>query len=307
MVTTDLMEKTGVFFPDAHVDAEKMALLAGAGHTELGFDNVAPLFSVWHESAALGCKVDWGHKALMPNCRHHLLKSVQESVKVPADLLSRPGCAVPLKAISILRKRFGNEVSITGKVFGPWTLAYHVYGVEDFLMATLLEPDAVKKAMKALVEVTVQFGQAQADAGADTLTVADHCTRDLCSPDAYRDFLIEIHREIKSRLPVPLILHICGDTSDRIPYIRETGIDCFHFDSKVPAARARELAGPDLKLMGGTSNLTVIQKGTAEEIERDVADKLANRIDVLGPECAVPLNAPYQNLKCFAETVKSRC
>ena len=36
------------------------ARLAAAGCTVLGFDNVMPLFSVWHESAALGCEVDWG-------------------------------------------------------------------------------------------------------------------------------------------------------------------------------------------------------------------------------------------------------
>ncbi|MBT4484361.1 MAG: MtaA/CmuA family methyltransferase, partial [Candidatus Latescibacteria bacterium] len=60
VITVDLMEKVGVYFPDAHLDAEKMAALAGAGYTELGFDNVMPLFSVWHESSALGCSVDWG-------------------------------------------------------------------------------------------------------------------------------------------------------------------------------------------------------------------------------------------------------
>ena len=51
-------------------------------------------------------------------------------------------------------------------------------------------------------------------AGADALTLADHCTRDLCSPLAYRDFLAELHRELRQRIPVPLILHICCDTAD---------------------------------------------------------------------------------------------
>jgi len=30
-------------------------------------DNVMPLFSVWHESAALGCEVDWGDSSRMPD------------------------------------------------------------------------------------------------------------------------------------------------------------------------------------------------------------------------------------------------
>ena len=60
VVTVDLMERAGAFFPEAHLDAETMARLARAGATVLGFDNVMPLFSVWHESAALGCQVEWG-------------------------------------------------------------------------------------------------------------------------------------------------------------------------------------------------------------------------------------------------------
>jgi [methyl-Co(III) methanol-specific corrinoid protein]:coenzyme M methyltransferase len=304
IATVDLMDKVGACFPEAHLDAEKMALLASAGRTELGFDNVMPLFSVWHESAALGCEVEWGEKHRMPDCRAPLCGSIHDEVRIPRDFLKHPGCAVPLKSLSLLKRRLGNDAAVVGKVFGPWTLGYHVFGVQDFLIASIEEPDAVRKAMRALLEVTVQFGRAQVEAGADALTLADHATRDLCSPKAYEVFLREVHRELKERLRCPVILHICGDTSDRIGFIRTTGVDCFHFDSKVPTPRARELAGDAIALMGGTSNLTVIRKGTRETIAADVREKLANRIEILGPECAVPLDAPWRNLKTFAEEAR---
>ena len=125
-----------------------------------------PLFSVWHESAALGCEVEWGEIDRMPDCRAHLCK-VGDDIRIPKDLLGHPACTVPLEAIRLLRKRLGDEVAIVGKVFGPWTLGYHVFGVEEFLINTLLEPDVVKRAMATLKEVTVAFGQAQIEAGAD--------------------------------------------------------------------------------------------------------------------------------------------
>ena len=306
IVTMDLMDKVGVGFPEAHLDAEKMALLAAAGATELGYDNVMPLFSVWHESAALGCEVDWSARDRMPDSRRHLCSGIKDDVTVPDDLLQRPGCAVPLKALGLLKERFGDEIAVVGKVFGPWTLGYHVFGVQEFLMATLLEPDAVKKAMRTLIEVTVRFALAQLDAGADALCLGDHATRDLCSPEAYRDFLLDVHRELRERIPCPLILHICGDTSDRIAYINETGLACFHFDSKVATATARELASERLSLMGGTSNFDVVREGTPEKIAADVAEKLRCNIDIVGPECAVPLDAPYENLKRIAEEVKKQ-
>ncbi len=295
VVTTDLMDRVGVWFPAAHLDAEAMARLAAAGHELLGFDNVMPLFSVWHESAALGCRVDWGDRRRMPDCGQPLAR-LEDEVRIPAGLLAHPACAVPLAAIRLLRQRLAGEVAIVGKVFGPWTLGYHVYGVEEFLANTLLQPDAVRRAMERLKEVTIRFGRAQLEAGADALCLGDHATRDLCSPDAYRDFLLDLHRELVQTLGCPIVLHICGDTADRIAHINRTGVHCFHFDAKVPAATARRLAAPHLALMGGTANIEVIRNGTAPDIRRDVAEKARAGIDILGPECAVPLDAPWANL-----------
>jgi [methyl-Co(III) methanol-specific corrinoid protein]:coenzyme M methyltransferase len=304
VVTTDLMEEVGVFFPQAHLDAELMARLAAAGHTLLGLDNVAPLFSVWHESAAMGCRVDWGTRKRMPDCRWPRYDSITRPITIPDDVLDHPACQVPLAAIARLRCQFGDEVAIVGKVFGPWTLGYHMFGVEEFLISTILNPGALRRAIASLKELTVRFGEAQIAAGADALCLADHATRDLCSPLNYRDFLMEVHREMVQRLPCPLILHICGDTSDRVGYIRQTGIACFHFDSKVPAGEARRLAGEELALMGGTSNLEVIRSGRPEGIRVEAAEKIVSGIDIIGPECAVPLDAPWRNIRELAEAAK---
>jgi [methyl-Co(III) methanol-specific corrinoid protein]:coenzyme M methyltransferase len=303
IVTTDLMDRVGVAFPEAHLHADRMAQLAAAGHTVLGYDNVMPLFSVWHESAALGCPVDWGDRQRMPDGRR-LYSSIDDSIRIPPGFLHAPSCAVPLEALRLLRRDLGDEIAIVGKVFGPWTLAYHLFGVEEFLISTLLKPDRVKAVMRQLVEVTIAFAHAQIDSGADALTLADHCTRDLCSPDAYRDFLMEIHQELHQRISCPLILHICGDTSDRLHYIRRTGVECFHFDSKVPASEARRLAGGQLALMGGTSNIEVVRNGTRQSVAEDIAHKLQVGIDIVGPECAVPLDSPYANLEEIAVVAK---
>ena len=115
---------------------------------------------------------------------------------------------------------------------------------------------------------------------------------------------MEMHRELRERLACPIILHICGDTADRLPDIARTGIACFHYDSKVGVERARSLAGESLSLMGGTSNVAIVRAGTPETIARDVSEKIAHGIDILGPECAVPLDAPWRNLKCIAVEAK---
>jgi len=302
VITTDLMEKKGIFFPQAHLDPVLMARLAAAGYEQLGFDNVMPVFSVCHESAALGCAVDWGSRYQMPSCKGTLAR-IGEEIKIPPNFLQSPECQVPLKALKYLKLHYGQEVAIMGKVFGPWTLAYHVFGVEEFLIATLLHPRQVSHALEQLKKITILFALAQIEAGADALCLADHATSDLCSPLAYQKFLQPIHTELAEKIPCFLILHICGDTSDRISSICQTGISCFHFDSAVSDTLARKLAGPRLALMGGTSNLEIIRKGNLETITQEVRKKVAAGIDIIGPECAVPLDSPAENLRMLASAV----
>jgi len=299
IVCRELMDRLGVWFPEAHLDAEKMAALAIAGHTELHLDVVMPLFSVCHEAAALGCRVDWGSPEAMPEPGPPICRTV-EDIRIPADLLARSACRVPLEAIRLLRERLGDDAAVCGKVFGGWTLGYHLFGVENFLIGTIDDPAATHRIIEKLTQVAIVFGRAQIEAGADCLLLADHATRDLCSPQAYERFLQEVHDEIAGRLDVPIILHICGETSDRIRMIAGTRLACFHWDTKTGSAEdIRALAGERLSLMGGISNYTLLS-GTPQAVGAEAASAIAAGIDVVGPECAVPLGTPLANLQAVA-------
>lgn len=294
----ELMEHVGAFFPEAHLDAEKMAALAIAGHTVLGFDVVMPLFSVCHEAAAMGCKVKWGGPDAMPESGNPIFKDYGD-IRIPPDFLSRPGCRVPIEAIRLLKRRLGDDAAVCGKVMGGWTQGYHYFGVENFLMGTLDDPDQTRRIIEKLCEATIAFALAQVDAGADCILLADHATRDLCSPRAYEGFLAPVHHRLAEAIPVPVILHICGNTADRIGLIAQTGVACFHWDTKTgTASYARQLAGDRLALMGGISNYKLL-RGTPEEITADSAAASRAGIDVVGPECAIPLATPLVNLKAI--------
>jgi len=71
VATVESMLTVNAAFPEAHTDAKKMAALAAAGHNLLGFDNVAPCFSVQQEAAALGAGMNWGQIDTMPSAILH--------------------------------------------------------------------------------------------------------------------------------------------------------------------------------------------------------------------------------------------
>ena len=114
---------------------------------------------------------------------------------------------------------FRSEVAIIGKTMGPWTLGYHCFGVEPFLLMSLDDPGKMKLCLDRMKEATVQFGVAQIEAGADALTLPDHATGDLVSGEYYERFLKDLHIEMVSRIPAPpagMLFIAYGDLSSRL-------------------------------------------------------------------------------------------
>lgn len=303
IISIELMENTGIYFPDAHLDPEKMAELAASGYEILGFDSIMPEFSVQQEAEALGCVVDWGSPFMMPDAKTHPTKEI-EQLHVPENFLEKPSIKVVLSALELLRKNYGDQVALIGKVMGPWTLSYHLAGVQEFLLWTLTDPDKVHRFLDRLKEVTIIFAKAQLRAGADVVVIADHATGDLVSPKAYKDFLLPIHQEINQRIGGPTILHLCGNCSDRIRLFVEAGFDGYHFEWQVDAKMAVQVVNHEMSLIGNIDNKSVLFGGTPEDIYKQARYSIEAGVDILAPECAVPLQTPIANLKAIVEAAK---
>ncbi|MGM0366227.1 MAG: uroporphyrinogen decarboxylase family protein [Actinomycetota bacterium] len=301
-VTVEQMEIMNSFFPQAHTDAKKMYELARASYEVLGYDAVMPLFSVVIESYAAGCKVDWGSIDKMPTITGKLWRGY-EDIEFDRSFLDNHAVKAVLDCISMLKQKYP-DVLVIGKVFGPWTLSYHFFGVEDFLIKTITHPREVKDILKKLTGITLWFAEEQIKAGADAVTVADHATRDLCSPDSYRDFLIPIHTYLAGNIEAPTILHICGNTADRIEYICQTNMNAFHFESKVDACNAVKLAKKRIALIGNINNPSTLLFGSPEDVAEKVKYAIDCGVDIIGPECAVPLRTPLKNLKMIARAAR---
>jgi len=308
VATVELMDMVDAPFPDACRDPELAARLAATGHTELGFDSVMPYFTIIQESAALGCDMQWEEKDNWPTVRmYNPIWRGPDDVHIPKGFLEHPDNRTITQAIEILREELGDEVAVIGKTMGPWTLSYHVFGVENFLLMTVDDPDMVMRSLHKLKEISVLFGEAQIAAGADALTFPDHATGDLVSGEYYKRFLLEIHQEMAERLKVPLILHICGNTLDRMDYIAQSGMASFHFDSKNDPQKAMEIVNGRIGLVGNINNPETLYARGPEEVRQEVYRCLDAGVSMIAPECAVPLATKLENLMEIPRAVKDWC
>ncbi|MCD6472230.1 MtaA/CmuA family methyltransferase [Candidatus Aerophobetes bacterium] len=303
IVCIELMQKTGIHFPEAHLDAKLMAELAAAGHEILDYDTVMPEFSVQQEAAALGCEVNWGNDNMMPEAKTHPVKELKDII-IPDNILEKPSIKVVLDAISILRKEYGDHIAILGKVMGPWTISYHLVGTQEFLTWVILAQDKIRRFLDVLKEVTIIFGKAQMQAGADAITLADHATGDLVRPETYRDFLIPIHQEIIRRIGAPIILHICGNCIDRLRYFVEAGFDAYHFEWQVDAQKAVKIVNGEMSLIGNINNAKTLYNGKPEDVYAQAKYSIKAGVNILAPECCIPLQTPLRNLKAIVEAAK---
>jgi [methyl-Co(III) methanol-specific corrinoid protein]:coenzyme M methyltransferase len=308
VATVELMDLADAPFPDANRVPELMARLAETGYTELGFDSIMPVFSIIQESSALGCKIQWEQKDNWPTVRmREPIWETPDDIRIPSGFLTHPDTRCVLEAIRILRKRYGSEVAIIGKTMGPWSLGYHCFGVEPFLLLSLDDPGKTKLCLDRLKEATVEFGLAQIEAGADALTLPDHATGDLVSAEYYARYLVDVHKEFAERLRVPLILHICGRTVDRMPYIADTGMAAFHYDSKNQPAESMAAVAGRIALAGNINNPETLFSKGPEEVRAEVFRNLEAGVNLIGPECAIPLQTAIENLKEIPKAVRDWC
>ena len=173
----------------------------------------------------------------------------------------------------------------------------------------ILEPEKTADFINRLSEVPFAFAKAQFEAGADMLVWADHVTSDLVSAEIYRKFIMPIHKKAASSLQKygPIILHTCGNVSDRLMYIAETGFKIFHMDSKNNIGDSVKLVGNNMLITGCINNPVLLAQGDPPDVKRAVEENIHQGIKLISPECAIPFSVPSENLMALTASAHNTC
>ena len=302
IATTEAITALNLDFAKVHTNADDMTSLAAYGYDKLGFDSIAPYFSVVAEAAAMGADIDWGSNNNFPK-QHGVIFSEPEQIIIPPRYLDQMTTRNLLESIKKLKAKYGGKALIIGKVMGPWTLCMHTYSVEETLIATIEEREKLTAMTKALLEFGKVFAAAQLEAGADIITVADHTTRNLVGPYVYRDFILPLHKEFNKTFPGKLILHCCGNTEDRVHYFSQAGFLMYHFESANVIKKIISGA-KGMPLTGCINNPVTLYSGTPADVYTEAENILKEGIQILSPECAVPLSVKNENLESIVSCAK---
>jgi len=195
---------------------------------------------------------------------------------------------------------------------GPMAIASHLLGVTEMLMATQLEPDACQRLFDKTTDLCIRWLRAQLDRMEDPvgILVLDDLYG-MMSPDDARTFGLERLQRIFAEFP-GLVRFFHNDTPNEhvFPVLAESGMDVFNFSHETDLARARELLGPDVVLMGNLPPLDLLVRGTPG----DVREATMRQLDLLpgagpvlmSPGGGVSPGTPIENLQAMCEAVAER-
>jgi MtaA/CmuA family methyltransferase len=196
---------------------------------------------------------------------------------------------------------------------GPFDLAALLLGPEPFFIA-LMDPeqhDGVFRLLEYCTQQSLRYALAQAAAGADFVEIGDSAAGpDVCSPRIYRKFAYPFEVRLAADLAargVPLVLHICGNTTAIMGDMAATGATLLEFDYKADMARCRAAAGQTV-LVGNIDPSAVMALGTPEQVTEEcrkaIAALGANGRFILSPGCTLPSTTPPENVEAMVEAAR---
>lgn len=308
-VTYDQMEKVGAFWPDGHEKGEVMAKQALAAYTVLGFDAVRVPFCQTFEAVALGCIRKPGKIREIegiPGIDHPPPYKIDDTPEFPADFLSRGYIPELLKAVEILKKEVGDEVPVVGGIIGPFTIAGSLLDSVPLLKATFKAPEKIRPFLDVGEKAGTALAKAMIDAGADIISIEDMtASPELIAPKTYRDYELEYQRKQIDAIPVPTILHICGNVDKIVEWMGQTHPTIISLEPKADTRLARQKCGPEMVLMGGVDTATTLFMKDAKTVKEGCEELIEDGIQILAPGCAVAPGTPLENLLAMVETAKA--
>ncbi len=223
---------------------------------------------------------------------------------------------VYLEAIRRLAALTRDEVAVRAPGTGPFSLASHLLGTEQFLVELALaeqEPGGSREQMlKQLLDLTtdalIAFATACLEAGAHIVQAGDSlASLDMISPAMYRNWawpaerrFFETINPLAEQHGAATLLHICGNMTPVLEVMAETGAQILELDHKVSLKTAKKRVGHRVCLMGNLDPVEVLWRAAPESValaaRQAVADAGQDGGFILGSGCEVPMYAPQANL-----------
>ncbi len=299
----------GTSFEALSRDADKMTSMLVDMSAKLQCDIVYPGsgYNNFH-AAALGGKIKFRELGA-PDLENHFVSSEEDLAKLNlADLDKEETINTVKKALRETKAKIGNTYVVTMTAWGPFTLGARLVGEESMMKATFKKPAFVEKVVDFAANLLIHlYEPIVADKTLEVISLADPtASGDLISRKQFEKFAVPYLKKFtdwaKSR-GVHTLVHICGNTTDRLDLFPLTGASCISLDHKTDMAKAKETLHGKMCFGGNVDPVKVMLNGTTADVETTCKEVIKTAGTdggfVLMPGCDIPPTVPYANIQKF--------
>ena len=304
----------GTSFKELSTDAPKMAGMIIEMSDRLRSDIVYvgsgyPNFPV----AALGGKIKYRDIGT-PDLEAPIVSSEKDLAKLDLARIEKDGVLQTIReAYGIVRAKLGKEYIITLTAWGPFTLGARLIGEEIMMKALYKAPSFVEAAVSVAAEMLMRFYDPLLSSGMlDVILLGEPtASGDLISRKQFEQFVLPGIKEFTGWARTKgahIIIHICGNTTDRLDLYPLTGASCISLDHKTDIAKAKEVLHGKMCFAGNVDPVKVLLQGTAQEVE-DACRRVIQTAGIDGgfilmPGCDIPPTVPFENIQTFMQTAR---
>jgi uroporphyrinogen-III decarboxylase len=232
---------------------------------------------------------------------------------------NRPGplCEIPgyfFLTIDLVRAQAGDEVSIHGEVFSPFTHYMELLGYEQALLGLVTDRGKAHALLDRLTEASATWARAQARHGVDAVVISSaFAGGSFISRKMYGEFVVPYERRVAEAVKADgarVYTHTCGKIGDRLELMAETGtqgIDTLDPPplGNVELAEARRRIGGRLFIKGNMNSVALLAYTTRDEViaeaTRCLRDGAPGGGYILSTACSVSPHVEPWKLELLAE------
>ena len=192
---------------------------------------------------------------------------------------------------------------------GPLNIATFLMGTSEFLLLLAMDPEKAHQLMEKITRFIVEWVQYQKACfpSIEGVLLLDDIVGFVGEEDC-REFVVPYVKRCFAAIDSKIgFFHNDAFGLTCAPFLREMGVDLFNFAFDHPISQIRELAGPEVALIGNLPPRDVLSAGTPEEVYSATQKMMQEAPDhsriIWSCGGGIPQNVSTENLQSFVKAV----
>ncbi len=260
------------------------------------------------EAEAFGANCTY-HTNDIPTITGRLISNEEQAKELPVPEIGAGRTGKVLRALG-KTLTLVNDRPVFANCAGPFSMAGRLMDVNDILLMTYEDPDAVHAVLEKCTQFLLKYIKAMKEMGANGVIMAEPLAG-LMSPSSMEEFSSDYIRRIIDELQdrnFAFCYHNCSNAIERkVDAVIATGAKMFHFGDKADMWALLNALPKDVIVMGNISPSAVFLCDSTDKMAQDTQTLLRKCMVfenfMISSGCDIPAATPLENIDKFFEVI----